>query len=550
MRIRVILSILLGVALVARASAQEDHSHHHGEAESLGKVNFPVSCSEAVRAGFTRAVALLHSFGYEDSREAFAAVAAKDPECGMASWGVAMTYYHPIWAAPTANELAAGRAAAEKAAAVGAKTERERGYIAAIGVFYRDSDRLDHRTRALAYKSAMEDLARRFPDDHEASIFYALMLLGTAPPSDATYANQKKAAEILNGLLDREPQHPGVTHYVIHSFDYPALASLALPAARSYAKIAPSSPHALHMPSHIFTRLGHWQESIESNLASADTARRRVARVHPGKASFDALHALDYLEYAYLQIGDEAKAKQVLDEAAQATAFDEGSFAAGYALAAIPARYALERRRWQDAAKLEPSKAELSWDKFSYASAITPFAQALGAARSGQPERAGAALSRLEEIHAGLVKSPIPGPYDWASQVESMRLAAAAWIAFAGGRKDEALSLARSAADLEDKTGKHPVTPGAVLPARELLGDMLLEMKRPSEALVEYEASLRIAPNRLNGLYGAGRSAELSGDSAKARALYAKLMENLGDRKPQREGIQEARSYLAKASNK
>src|SRR5262249_30825678 len=241
---------------------------------------------------------------------------------------------------------------------------------------------------------------------------------------DATYANQKKAAEILNGLLDQEPQHPGVAHYLIHAFDYPALASLALPAARSYSKIAPSSAHALHMPSHIFTRLGLWQESIESNLASADTARRYVARAHPGAESFDAAHAMDYLEYAYLQTGDEAKAKQIVDQAAAARKFDDGTFAAGYALAAIPARYALERRRWADAAKLERPKAELPWERFSYANAITPFAQALGAARSGQKEKARAALARIEEVHAGLVKSPIPGPYDWASQVESMRLAA------------------------------------------------------------------------------------------------------------------------------
>ncbi len=544
---RVTLSLLLGVVLAVRAGGQEAHAHHGSE--SLGKVNFPVSCSDQVRPAFTRAVALLHSFGYEDAREAFAAVAAQDPGCGMASWGVAMTYYHPLWAPPTPKELAAGRAASEKATAAGAKTEREQGYIAAIGAFYRDSDRLDHRARSLAYKNAMEEVARRFPDDHEASIFYALSLLGTAPPTDTTYANQKKAAEILNGLLEKEPQHPGVAHYLIHAFDYPALASLALPAARSYSKIAPSSPHALHMPSHIFTRLGLWQESIESNLASADAARRRVAKAHPGAASFDALHALDYLEYAYLQIGEEAKAKQVLEEAAAAKTFDEPNFAAGYALAAIPARFALERRRWQDAAKLEPPKSELPWERFSYASATTSFAQALGAARSGQPERARAALARLEEIHAGLVKSPVPGPYDWAGQVESMRLAAVAWIALAEGRKEEAVASARSAADLEDRTGKHPVTPGSVLPARELLADMLRETGRPAEALVEYEASLHEAPNRWNGLFGAARSAELAGDSGKARQLYAKLVENCGDRRPDREEIKQARDFLSKAKS-
>jgi tetratricopeptide (TPR) repeat protein len=392
----------------------------------------------------------------------------------------------------------------------------------------------------------MEDLARRFPEDHEASIFYALTLLATAPPSDTTYANQKKAAEILNGLLDKEPQHPGVAHYLIHSFDYPALASLALPAARSYAKIAPSSPHALHMPSHIFTRLGLWQESIESNLASADAARRRVARVKPGAASFDALHALDYLEYAYLQIGDEAKARRVVDEAATAKTFDEPSFAAGYALAAIPARLALERRRWEEAARLEEPKVDLPWDRFIYAPAISSFAQALGAARSGQPDRARAALSRLAEVRDRLVKTPIPGPYDWAGEIEAMRLAASAWIAWADGKKEEALSQARAAADLEDRTGKHPVTPGSVLPARELLADMLREAGKPADALVEYEASLRETPNRWNGLFGVARSAELSGDPAKARRFYAKLVENCGDRQPEREELRLARNYLSR----
>ncbi len=545
---RVTRSLVLGVLLAAPAVAQETHAHH-GESETLGTVRFPVSCSEQVRPAFTRAVALLHSFGYEDARDAFAAVAAQDPGCGMASWGVAMTYYHPIWAPPTPGELAAGRAAAERAGTAGAKTEREQGYIAAISAFYRDSDRLDHRARALAYKGAMEDLTRRWPEDHEASIFFALSLLATAPPTDATFANQKKAAEILNGLLEREPQHPGVAHYLIHAFDYPPLASLALAAARAYSKIAPSSPHALHMPSHIFTRLGLWQESIESNLASAEAARRRVARVRPGAASFDALHALDYLEYAYLQIGDEARAKQVLEEAANAKSFDEPSFAAGYALSAVPARFALERRRWQDAAKLEPPKADLPWERFSYATAITPFAQALGAARSGQPERARAALSRLEEIHAGLVKSPIAGPYDWAGQVESMRLEAAAWVALAEGKKEEALASARAAADLEDRTGKHPVTPGSVLPARELLAEMLRETGRPAEALAEYEASLRQAPNRWNGLFGAARSAELAGDAGKARQFYAKLLENSGGRHPDREEIKQARDFLEKTKS-
>ena len=530
------------VLLAPAAVAQEDHSHH-GATELLGTVRFPVSCAEAVRPAFTRAVALLHSFGYEDARGAFTDVARQDPACGMAQWGVAMTYYHPIWAPPSPTELAAGRAASERASQIGAKTERERAYIASIAAFYRDSDKVDHRTRALAYRAALEEMARRDPDDHEASIFYALALIATAPPSDPTFANQKKAAEILNGLLEKEPQHPGVAHYLIHAFDYPPLASLALPAARAYAKIAPSSPHALHMPSHIFTRLGLWKESIESNLASADAARRRMAQMHPGAASFDALHALDYLEYAYLQIGDEPHAKGVIEEAARTAQFDERNFAAGYALAAIPARHALEERRWTDAAKIEPPRVDLPWDNFRYAPAISYFARAMGCARSGQPEEARAAIARLAGLQQALVQSPIAGPYDWAGHVESMHRAAASWLSYAEGRKDEALELARSAADLDDKTGKHPVTPGAVLPARELLADMLRETGRPADALIEYEAALRSSPNRLNSLYGAARSAELSGNPGKARDYYARLLANCENTASDREEIRQARVF-------
>ena len=382
-----ILSVGLVAALIAPAASGQEHVHSHGSGETLGTVHFPTSC-RAVEAEFTRAVALLHSFGYAEARRAFEEVAAKDPACGIAQWGIAMTWYHPIWAPPTAAELAAGRAAAEAAARIGAGTDRERGYIAAIGTFYRDSGTVDHRARALAYRDAMEQLANRFPDDHEARIFYALSLLGSAPPGDAAFANQKKAAAILNGLLPEEPKHPGIAHYMIHAFDYPALAADALPAARAYAKIAPDSPHALHMPSHIFTRLGLWNESIASNLASAEAARQLVARRHPGAASFDALHALDYLEYAYLQIGDEAAARKVLEEAATAKTFDEPNFAAAYALTAIPARWTLERRDWKAAAALEPVTADFPWQNVPYARATTFFAQALGAARSGQLDRA------------------------------------------------------------------------------------------------------------------------------------------------------------------
>ena len=521
-RFLVVLAAAGVLAFVAGPGlGQEMHSHSHGAGEDLGEVHFPTSCRPEVEAEFTRAVALLHSFGYEESRRAFEAVAEKDPACGMAYWGIAMTYYHPIWAAPNAAELAAGRAASEKAAALGGGSERERAYIDAINVFYRDSETLPHAVRAAAYEEAILAVSRRFPDDHEATIFYALLLC--APSSDPAFVRQKQGAAILNGLLAIEPRHPGITHYMIHAFDYPPLAREALPAARSYAKIAPASPHALHMPSHIFTRLGLWQESIASNIASADAARRLAAERHPGAFAFDAMHALDYLEYAYLQIGDDAKARAVFDEAVAATKFDEAQFAAGYGLIAIPARWTLERRDWKGAADLRLPVAELPWERYSYAPATTYFAQAVGAARSGQLDQARAALGKLQDVQVALAAAPPPG-YDWPSEVEAMRLAAAAWIAYGEDRKDEAVLLARAGADLEDKVGKHPVTPGSVLPARELLADLLLAQGRPADALREYEGSLRQAPARFNSLVGAARAAEQSKEAKRAREYWQQLL--------------------------
>ena len=526
-----------------RARAQEDHQHSHGDIESLGKVHFPTSCSKETAAEFTRAVALLHSFGYEESRRSFETVAKEDPGCAMAYWGIAMTWWHPIWSPPSPPELAAGRTAAARASAIGGKTDRERGYIAAIQAFYRDSETVPHSVRAKAYESAMEDLSRRLPDDHEARIFYALAVLGAAPPSDTTYANQKKAAAILNAMLPLEPEHPGITHYMIHAFDFPELANEALPAARTYAKIAPDSPHALHMPSHIFTRLGLWPESIASNIDAEKAARRLVAKYDPGATPYEALHAMDYLEYAYLQIGDQEKARKVFEEAEAAKKFDASQFQGGYALVAIPARWTLERRDWKAAAALELPAVSMPWDRFAYAPATTAFAQAMGAARTGQLDRARAAVAKLGDIQAGLVKSPIPGPYDWAGNVESLRLAAAAWVAYGEGKKDEALRLARAAAELDEKTGKHPVTPGAILPPRELLADMLMESGKPAEALAEYEASLREAPGRFNSLAGGARAAELSQNLARARELYAKLIEQCVPSSPRPE-LAEARRVV------
>jgi len=524
----------------ARLDARQDHSSH---SDALGSVHFETSCSAVVNPTLTRAVALLHSFGYEEARRAFEDAAARDERCAMAHWGIAMTWWHPLWAPPTKAELTSGHQAATKAKTIGGRTPRERAYIEAIGLFYDGAETTSHQVRAVAYRERMMRVASEFKDDVEASIFYALSLLATASPGDASFANQKRAAEILNRISRDQPDHPGVVHYVIHAFDYPRLASEALPAARAYAKIAPASPHALHMPTHIFTRLGLWQESITGNLVSARTARELVARTHPGATSFDGLHALDYLVYAYLQIDDQDKARAAADESAAARRFDEPNFAAGYAIAAIPARLALERHDWKAAAALEAPALDLPWQQFPYALAITPFAQAVGAARIGQPARARAALESIRTIQRQLTTTPVPGPYDWAGQVESMRLAASAWVSRSDGRNDEALTQAGAAAELEEKVGKHPVTPGPVLPARELLGDLLLELDRPGEALKAFESSLMESPNRFNSLAGAALAAVRSGQRDKAADYYRTLLEQV-DKESKRPEVRDARAFL------
>ncbi len=519
---------LFALALCAGARADDTHEHHAAGAppEHLGKVTFPVTCGPGTQAKFERATALLHSFWYGEAEKAFTEIAATDAKCAMAHWGVAMTQFHPVWAAgnpagePKPAEIEKGRAAIQKAMAAKPKADRERDYIMAVEAFYHEPGPGAYTTRALAFENAMEKMHARYPDDHEAAIFYALALLGNAPASDKTYARQKKAAEILNRVLPSTPEHPGVAHYLIHSFDYPQLAELALPAARVYSKIAPSAPHALHMPSHIFTRLALWDESIESNLASAETAKRHVEKTLPGAAAFDQLHALDYLAYAYLQQARDDKAQEVLAAIAGVEKLDQDQFAAAYALAAVPARLALERRRWSDAAALTVRPAAFPWARFPYAEAITHFARAVGGARGGDLAAAKSGLERLEAILAALVERK--DAY-WAGQVEIQSLAGKAWIARAEGRNEEAVRLMRAAADLEESTEKHPVTPGYVLPAPEMLGDLLLDLGDAPGALREYERSLATTPGRFNSLAGAIRAAERGGDTAKAKQLYATL---------------------------
>lgn len=521
--------------------------HRHEPSERIGQVNFRVSCNPKAQRQFNRAVAWLHSFEYEEAEKAFGEVVSNDPHCGMGYWGIAMSSYHQIWAPPTAAELQKGSSAIEKAKTVGAQTQRERDYIGAVDIFYRNSDRVDHRSRTFAYSEAMKQLYGRYPSDSEAAVFYALTLITTGMmENDKSYTRQKEAARILNRVLAREPQHPGVTHYLIHSYDYPALAHLALTAARNYAKIAPASAHARHMPSHIFTRLGLWQESIKSNLDAEAAAKAFAVRNHLTGAWDEQFHAMDYLAYAYLQGAQDKHALAVLNELNSIKRAEPQTFKVAYSFTAIPARYALERRRWDEAARLTlrpDSLGGFPWQQFRWAEAHIYFARAIGAARMGDASSAHEAVDKLAEIQQALVE--VKGDYDWSRQVEIQRQVAAAWLAHAEGKHDESLRLMRAAADLDDATDKHAVTPGAILPAREQLGELLLELKQPLRALPEFETSLRNAPNRFNGLYGAGRAAMEAGDQKKAKTYYAKLTAVCGFADSGRPELEEARAFLA-----
>lgn len=553
----VLLVLMAVLGHTPSAQAQHPHQHEHDPAAEAGRVNFRVSCKPEAQRQFNRAVAWLHSFEYQEAEKAFSKVTELDSGCGMGYWGIAMSNYHPLWAPPTANELQTGTSAMEKANATGAPTQRERDYIAAITVFYKNSDTLDHRKRAFAYSDAMKQLHQRNPSDHEASVFFALTLVATGMMSnDKVYNREKEAVQILNRVQAREPRHPGVAHYIIHGYDYPALAQLALPAARSYAKFAPASSHAQHMPSHIFTRLGLWNEAIRSNLDARSSAKTHAIRNRMPGAFDQQLHAMDYLTYAYLQGSRDKEALGVLDELMKIQSVEPQSFAAAYSATAIPARLALERRRWSDAAKLalpqgDTGSASLAnfplksfpWERFSWAVAHLHYARAIGAARSGDVASARQDVEKLSAIQRALVE--VKGGYDWAKQVEIGRQVASAWLAHAEGKHEESLKLMRAAADLDDATDKHPVTPGAILPAREQLGELLLELKQPAVAVKEFEASLLRAPNRFNGLYGAARAARSAGDQKNARLYYGKLIELSRLADSVRPEIVEAKAFLS-----
>jgi tetratricopeptide (TPR) repeat protein len=514
----------------------------HGP-ERLGKVSFPTSCAAAVQPQFERAVALQHSFWFGEAIKAFNAVAQADPACGIAHWGTAVASLgNPLAGPPVPRGLAEGVAAVGRAKAAGAKSQRELDYISAIEAFYKDSDKVDHKTRAVAFEKAMEALSQRYPSDREASIFYALALNATLNPSDKTYANQLKAASILEKLFAEQPEHPGVAHYLIHSYDFPPIAAKGVTAARRYANIAPSAPHALHMPSHIFTRLGYWQDSIVSNRASAESAKEELRQANLEAGSYNALHAMDYIAYATLQLGRDKDARAVLDEIRAVNKIDSEQFAAAFAFAAIPARYALERRAWGEAAELSLHPQSLSWAKFPQAESINAFARGLGAARGGNVAAAKQEIARLSSLSFALTTAK--NTY-WAEQAEIQKLAVSAWAARAEGKNDEALAMMRQAADREDATEKHPVTPGAIQPAREMLGELLIDLGQPAKAIAEFEASEKTDPNRLHGLAGAGRAAEAAGDRAKAKEYYSKLIELTKTADAERPEIVKAKAFVA-----
>jgi tetratricopeptide (TPR) repeat protein len=507
------------------ASAQDESD------QRLGRVHFVISCNETAQRRFDRAMRYQHSFWYRQAKEIFEDVAKADPECGMAYWGIALTLLNYPPAANPASNLPLGLAAIEKAKAVGAKTQRERDYIDALAVMYIEYDQVDHDSRVQAYLLAMEALAARYPEDDEAQIAYALTLNVAASPSDKTYANQLKGAAILEPIFKRQPQHPGVAHYLIHLYDYPPLAEKGLDAAMRYSKIAPAAPHAQHMPSHIFTRVGYWKESIAANQASVRAAKA-------DKSAGDQLHGQDYMVYAYLQLGQDRNARAVIDDMERANVRPDER-GASFALAASPARYMVERGDWQGAADLE-----VKLSNFAFITAITHFARALGAVRAGKPEAAKADIAKLAELRDKLRDAK--DAY-WAEQIDIQRQVAAAWVLYAQGQYDEALKAMAAAADAEDKTEKSPVTPGPLAPARELYGAMLLERGMAKDALAAYEATLRKEPHRLGATLGVAKAGEMLGDAAAARAHYAAAVALTEQADPVRPDIAAARAFVAKA---
>jgi hypothetical protein len=508
-----------------------DDVHHHEAGEKFGTVSFPTSCAPGVQRSFERGVALLYSFEYDESENQFKEVSAQDPKCAMAYWGQAMSLYHQLWNRPGKSDLQRGSELLEKAKGLKPATARERDYIEAAAVFYRDTDKLDHPHRAEAYSAAMGDLYQRYPQDREAGVLYALSLLGSGPERDPGKANARKAVAILDKLFDQQPDHPGIAHYIIHACDNPGMAGLGLAAARKYAAIAPSSPHAVHMPSHIFARLGLWQDDIQSNLAAITAAdKMQMHTMH------HRMHSMDFLNYAYLQIGDDQNSKAQIDRLA---AFHRQDVEEDYRdyyddmMANFTARYAIERRQWKEAMALTPVAGAAPGIQ-----AVAYWAHAVAAGHLRDAAAAQDALQHYAERLEAFKKSP---KGYLASGLKDEHDEVRAWAAFAQGKTEEALALLRAAADDQDKVGKGE----SEMPAREMLADMLLELKRPQDALKEYEVSLKTDPNRFNGLYGAAQAAEATQQKQKAAGYYAQLVKNCQGRHSDRQELERARTLVA-----
>ena len=511
--------------------------------KQFGTVAFETSCSEKTRKEFDLAIALLHSFEYDEAEKVFSKIIDDESACAMAYWGVAMSNYHPLWAPPTEAELEKGAASIAIAKSLVQQPGREADYIDAMGLFYKDWNTLSHRTRAVSFEKAMEKIYTKYATDKEAAIFYALALDAAADPADKSFANQKKAYGILTALYPNQPDHPGIVHYIIHSYDYPELAAMALPAARKYASIAPSSAHAQHMPSHIFTRLGLWDECIASNLVAAASAKC-YAETAGIKGHWDEeLHTLDYLVYAYLQKGDNIAAKKQWDYLNTIYDVNPVNFKVLYAFASIPSRYLLENNMWAAAAALKMHPANFPWEKFPWQKAIVHFTRLLGAAHTGNNNLAKAELKNLHSIYDTLVAQK--DDYK-ANQVMIQIKTGEAWIKLQEGKTNEALQLMRLAADMEDKTEKHPVTPGEVLPARELLAGMLLQIDKPAEALAACEANLKKHPNRFNGLYAAALASERLNNTEKATYYYRQLIAVANTGTATRPELEKAKLFLKK----
>ena len=530
-----VLVFLSTLSLAPDLVFAQELQHHHDADEKLGTVSFSTSCAPAVQSQFERGVALLHSFEYEVADAQFEEVAKKDPRCAMAYWGQAMTLYHELWNRPSEADLTQGSELLAKARSLKPPTARERDYVLALSVFYSDTDKLDHNQRAEAYAEAMKGVHERNPNDYEAAIFYALALLASGPERDPNLTNAKAAVAILNKLYDERPNHPGIAHYIIHSCDNPAMASLALPAARKYASIASSSPHAVHMPSHIFARLGLWQDDINSNLAAIRVADGMAAHHH---VMHHKVHSMDFLAYAYMQIGDDASAKATIEQIAAIPAEQMDPEFENYLLmrqAEGPAKYALERRQWKEALGLRPSAGAPPDVQL-----VTYWGRAVAAGHVHDAVAAQDALKHYDELLEATRKGPRPyivdGLKDEQQEVQ-------AWTAYAAGNSDDAVRLLRAVADNQDKVGKGETE----LPAREMLADMLLDLQRPQEALAEYETSLSTDRNRFNGLYGAAQAATQVQQKEKAGTYYSQLLKNCKGIHSDRAELTQAKTVLVSA---